>query len=97
MRCNNAMNPYFLVLNIYADYMADQYRSVVGGTTVSHLNVAEVKRIKLLKPDISEQNNIVENVRELDDIINSLGLGKRNLENLRTALLSDLLTGKVRI
>lgn len=44
MRCNSKMIPHFLVLNFYADFMAQQYRSVTGGTTVSHLNVADVKK-----------------------------------------------------
>ena len=97
IRCNNAMNPHFLILNIYADYMAEQYRSVIGGTTVSHLNVAEVKRIKLIKPSINEQNKIVEKMDEMEKILRSLELKKINLENQRSGLLSDLMTGKVRI
>ena len=97
IRCNNAMNPHFLILNIYADYMAEQYRSVIGGTTVSHLNVAEVKRIKLMKPSINEQNKIVEKMDEMEKILRSLELKKINLENQRSGLLSDLMTGKVRI
>lgn len=97
LRCNIRMLPHFLVLNIYADFMEQQYRSVVGGTTVSHLNVSEVRRILLLRPDIEEQKRILKRIEEIDNILSSQKEKNINLSAARQGLLSDLITGKVRI
>ncbi len=97
MRCNSKMIPHFLVLNFYADFMAQQYRSVTGGTTVSHLNVADVKKVKVLKPDIEEQKRILDIIRQIEYPILLLNQKRSNMEDQRRGLLSDLITGKVRI
>lgn len=97
IRCNSQMIPQFLVLNFYADFMSEQYRGVTGGTTVSHLNVNDVKKVKILKPKIQEQERILFTIRQIDATIESLNQKRINTEQQRRGLLFDLITGKVRI
>jgi type I restriction enzyme S subunit len=65
-----------------------------SGTTVMHLKTSEVPSAPILLPPIYIQKRIVDLVSSVDDKIKALEKTVSKTRNLRSALLSDLLSGK---
>jgi type I restriction enzyme S subunit len=80
---------YFLVNN----YLEEIEKST-SYTTVKHISVKQVKGISFPLPPLEEQKRIVEIVSSMDDVIQSTEQAVADAKNLRSGLLSDLLSGE---
>lgn len=89
--------PEFFVLFNYSDMMQLFYKATVGGTTVSHLNVKDIKKMVCILPTIKEQKVIIKMLNPATEQINSLNVDLQKLQNIREGLLHDLLSGDIRI
>lgn len=89
--------PSFFVLFNYSFRMQQFYISIIGGTTVNHLNVADVKKLRVPLPTIEEQKEICKKFDALNTLIEKEIILLNKLQVERKGLLHDLLTGKVRI
>jgi type I restriction enzyme S subunit len=64
-----------------------------GGTTVPSLDRKVLRSELVFAPPIEEQKRIVEIVSSMDDVIQSTEQAVTDAKNLRSGLLSDLLSG----
>lgn len=93
------MNPKFVLYSIYSGLADDFIKQLSQGSTVSHMNMADIVNIPLFETNIDEQNQIV---RFLDDMIARYDDLQKNAEYVvglmqerRTALISAAVTGKI--
>jgi type I restriction enzyme, S subunit len=89
--------PAFLALWINSPFGRDQILKVQGGLAQQHFNVGELKTLLIAKPDRDEQVRIVERIALLDSCISLEVETGAKLSRLKSGLMSDLLTGRVRV
>lgn len=71
--------------------MKSYYENIVGGTTVAHLNVKDIKKLSIKLPTIKEQNQIVGIMFGIDTYLFDLKSELNKLNSFKTGLLHDLL------
>ena len=107
-RATLAPNLYLLLLNrkvnskfLFYYFISDrgQYSLINNNasTTLGALYKDDVKSIKLSIPEIEEQKYIVSLLSSIDDKIKSEESFLQKLGKIKTGLMQDLLTGKVRV
>ena len=89
--------PRFLALWINSPFGKDQVLRLQGGLAQQHFNVGEMKRVLVAKPQPDEQKEIVKRLDLLDSEIAIVTSEKEKLALLKSGLLADLLTGRVRV
>jgi len=87
----------FLVAQIYSGAVADRISALTAGTTNPHLNVADVRRFVLPLPPVQEQELIEQKIDRLEDRIHDESALISKLGILKSGLMDDLLTGRVRV
>jgi type I restriction enzyme S subunit len=71
-----------------------EFESRSAGSTFKEISKSNVKSIKLQLPPLPEQKRIVEIVNTIDEVISQTELTTSKAKNLRSGLLSDLLSGE---
>jgi type I restriction enzyme S subunit len=71
-----------------------EFESRSAGSTFKEISKSNVKSIKLQLPPLSEQKRIVEIIHTFDEVISQTELTISKAQNLRSGLLSDLLSGE---
>lgn len=71
-----------------------EFESRSAGSTFKEISKSNVKSIKLELPPLPEQKRIVEIVNTIDEVISQTELTISKAQNLRSGLLSDLLSGE---
>jgi type I restriction enzyme S subunit len=87
----------FLLAQIYSGAVADRIAALTAGTTNPHLNVAEVRQFILPLPPVREQTMIQLQLGGLDRRIAVEGAERDKLNAVKSGLMDDLLTGRVRV
>lgn len=67
------------------------------GTTVTRINIEDIKRIPCVVPPVKEQREIHLKVSSVQSVITKKELFLSSSESIKKALMQDLLTGKVRV
>ena len=67
------------------------------GSAQYNLSTADIKRSKILLPPLAEQKQIAEILSEVDNKIDINKQIKNKLTELKTGLMQDLLSGRVRV
>ncbi len=88
-------NFFSLFLTSEAASCAIYERSI--GTTVSRINIEDIKRIPCIVPPLSEQQEISKAIQSVQNSILNKQEKLQSLKNTKKALMQDLLTGKVRV
>ena len=70
------------------------YQSIISGTTQPLITQSKMKSQVVNLPSLAEQKLIVEIVSSMDDVIQSTEQAVVDAKNLRSGLLSDLLSGE---
>jgi len=89
--------PAFLSLWINSPFGRDQILRLQGGLAQQHFNVGELKTLLIARPDKDEQVRIVEQIVTLDSCISLEVETQAKLSRLKSGLMTDLLTGRVRV
>jgi type I restriction enzyme S subunit len=89
--------PRFLSLWVNSSFGKDQVLRVQGGLAQQHFNVGEMKTLLVAKPEPKEQQAIVERLETLDSHIEVTTAERAKLSVLKSGLMADLLTGRVRV
>lgn len=100
IRLNDVSNPQFISLLINDSYyLFTQFKLESKGSIMEGLNSAIIKSTLILKPPIREQNQIVEYLDLKTNLIDNQIEKEQNfieyLKEYRTALISEVVTGKV--
>lgn len=91
------LSPHYFVAQVYSGVVARRIELLTGGTTNPHLNVVDVREFRIPVPPLQEQARIVAALREIDRRLESEGIVCAKLRLIKQALMSDLLTGRVRV
>ncbi|MGZ8946166.1 MAG: restriction endonuclease subunit S [Methylococcaceae bacterium] len=91
--------PMFLLYSLYGGLSDDFIRQLSQGSTVIHLNMADIKNIPLFEIPINEQQSIVQYLEQqttkIDSLITETQQSIALLKEHRTALISAAVTGKI--
>jgi type I restriction enzyme S subunit len=89
--------PEFLALWINSPFGRDQVLRVHGGLAQQHFNVGELKALLVAKPERDEQREMVRRVGVIDSQARIETDLCAKLQLLKSGLMADLLTGRVRV
>jgi type I restriction enzyme S subunit len=86
----------FLLVQASSNAFQQAIRSLASGTTKSRERVkpSELEAVLIVLPPLDEQKRIVEIVSSMDEVIQSTEQAVVDAKNLRSGLLSDLLSGE---
>jgi len=87
----------FLVQALYSESVQHVMHSSASGVTAKHLNVADVRRMSVPLPSLSEQKQIADSILAIDNKIEVEENKLSALNSLFSTLLSLLMTGKLRV
>jgi type I restriction enzyme S subunit len=94
---NGRLVAEYLLAQIYSGVVKDRIATLTSGTTNPHLNVSEVKEFEIPLPPLVEQQEIAKRLNEHESRLQSEMSEKNKLSLLKTGLMDDLLTGRVRV
>jgi len=89
---NESISAEFLMFWIQQN--RSEFESRSAGSTFKEISKSNVKSIKLSLPPLSEQKRIVEIILTIDNVNVKTELAISKAKNLRSGLLSDLLSGE---
>jgi type I restriction enzyme S subunit len=91
------LNSHFLALFINSELGRKQILNHQSGIAQQHFNVGQMKDLMIVKIAISEQLRILDNISSINIQIADFGSSLSKLQSLKTGLMQDLLSGKVRV
>lgn len=91
------INPHFLSLWVNSQFGKDQVLKAQGGLAQQHFNVGEMNLLVVARPSINEQLAILSLVQQADALIQTEQIVRSKLSLTKVGLMSDLLTGHVRV
>jgi restriction endonuclease S subunit len=94
LRCGPSHFSEFLVMLINDVSFRAAADSLITGTTRQRISRSNLSTLYFSLPPLYEQKRIVEIVSSMDDMIQSSGQAVVEAKNLRSGLLSDLLSGE---
>jgi type I restriction enzyme S subunit len=97
LRHNEKIIPKYLLYLLASPYYQREMLDKAGGSTIKHIYITIVDKMKVAVPDLAEQKKIVE---ILDSLLSKLESAEQKIikyKNIKKALMQDLLTGKVRV
>ena len=93
LRCGPGQFPEFLVMLINDVTFRAAANSLITGTTRQRISRSNLSALTFALPPLAEQKRIVDIVSSMDDVIQSTEQAVADAKNLRSGLLSDLLSG----
>jgi type I restriction enzyme S subunit len=87
----------FAAYFLSAPFMQRYIQKLNDGGAKAGLNLPTIRKLPLPVPDIKEQNLIYQTLSEIDHYLLEGEEQLRALQNLKKGLMSDLLTGRVRV
>ncbi|MEH2417620.1 hypothetical protein [Nostoc sp.] len=82
---------------INSESVARQVRGITGGVTRAKVTLRDFRRLLLALPNPIEQQCINKAIKDSEDLIRAKELTNEKLKLLKQGLMSDLLTGRVRV
>ncbi len=97
LRPNQTVSGLFLKNLLEAPYYQNTMIENAGGSTIKHIYITVVDKMKVVKPSVNEQEKIVCIISALNKKISSLDKKLSQTQALKKSLMQDLLTGKKRV
>lgn len=98
IRNANKMFDNVFLAALLTDLYKDQVEEVAHGVTIIHLTTRNIENFSMHIPsDIKEQQAIAEVLRDMNDEINVLEERLQKYQDLRSGMMQQLLTGKIRL
>ena len=91
------IRPNYLAIWINSDFGKKQVLEGQGGLAQQHFNVGELRKLIVKVPSIEEQSKIEDVLLLQEELITRQKRVLNNSIRLKTGLMQDLLTGKVRV
>jgi type I restriction enzyme S subunit len=92
-----SVDPDFFSLYLSSEFAALAIYERSIGTTVSRINIEDIKRIPCILPPLKEQQYIAKAIQSCQSFISSKESKLNGLVATKKGLMQDLLTGKVRV
>ena len=96
-RPQEGVDSTYLVWVMNAPFFYSQALLSVSSTTSPHINIVDIKEFLLCRPTSEEQRKIGRILTSHTARVNSEQSQLKKLRTLKTGLMQDLLTGKVRV
>lgn len=96
-RANSRCQNEFITLFMNCALVRRQVRGYEQGVTMKRINLGNLRRILVTLPELAEQERIVERMRVLQGHIEIAKLQYGKLQQQKSGLMDDLLTGRVRV
>ena len=87
----------FLYYTLKSEYVDKEVDLSIHSTSQPAFGMEKIRELLMKKPLLKEQETISEILEEFDNSIHNMRNDKTKFNNMRLGLLSDLITGKVRI
>lgn len=94
IRDENQLRPDFLYHSLRHSFWNGKFGELCAGTTIMHLGQKRAVVFPIHIPPLDEQKRIVEIISSMDDVIHASEQAVLDAKNLRSGLLSDLLSGE---
>ncbi len=82
---------------IYLQLLVEDFKKMNQGTSINGIVRHDLESTLIIQPCIDEQEKVAQKVFSLDRMIADENDGLHKYQQLKAALMSDLLTGKVRV
>jgi type I restriction enzyme S subunit len=93
-----AVDTKYLFFALKSDGVVSQITNVSGGSTFGRIDLAAIRSLRIMHPSNEhEQHAIAVRLDSCVTVIKQLGCQLNRYRSLKTALMQDLLTGKVRV
>ena len=89
--------PWFVSYYLNSDMGMQGLEKLFIGSTIKHINTSELAKHLILKPQIEEQKAISKRIDSTEFLLRNDFQNLSKMQNLKQALMSELLTGKVRV
>ncbi len=96
-RAGESFHPGFLYALFKSPLMKNKYMTVASGSAQPQLPIKSLGQIKIPIPPKDEQKNIATILESTDQLLYKTKKQRKNLNKLKKALMTDLLSGKVRV
>ena len=100
-RVNDRVRPEYLMWSLNGEFAYHYLRQSTAGATSPHLNIFDIRNVPIILPSLAEQDEIVSRIQRkavrqwrLADVIEG---SIERLGEVRSALVSEVVTGKVDI
>jgi type I restriction enzyme S subunit len=93
----STLSPHWLSLAYRHDVGQRQIAAWAVGTTMVNLNTKLLAHLRFAFPPKDEQDNIVQRISETDETIVKESANLSKLDLVKSGLMTDLLTGRVRV
>lgn len=94
-------NQTFIENALNSNYVLTQLENVLVGSTFRRINIEKIKEFLLILPTIDEQHSIVSFIQKetnkVDTTISKIEKEIELLQEYRTALISEVVTGKIKV
>lgn len=91
------MNHNYFSTYLNSEFASKEIYELSIGTTVTRINIDDIKKIKCIVPPLAEQTKIAASIGSVKKAILSKQNKLSSLADIKKALMQDLLTGKVRV
>ena len=91
------INGYYLMFQFLKHNAKLHFGSHATGSTRFGLSINSIKKFKIAIPDIKEQLHIEEKINSIEHLLQKETIYFSKLQSLKTGLMQDLLSGRVRV
>lgn len=93
----NRVNPWFLKEYLFSHAGKQEIANQTASTTQAALSMGNLRKLKIILPEKSEQDQIVAKLSGIQKFICDEKIHLTKLDSLKTGLMQDLLSGRVRV
>ncbi len=94
---NSLLDSLFFIYFTKSSFYLNQIKENTQGSTRARTSVSKLKRIEIALPSKEEQTAIANVLSSMDKEIETLNTKLEKYRNLKTAMMQQLLTGKIRL
>jgi len=94
---NKGVSNVFILHSLKSNYMLVQFNKKLGGSTQKFIALGKIRELDILVPKYEEQQKISEILSSVDKKLDKQKELKEKLTQLKKGLMSDLLSGKIRV
>lgn len=94
---NSLLDSLFFIYFTKSSFYLNQIKENTQGSTRARTSVSKLKRIEIVLPPKKEQISIAKILSDMDNEIDLLNKKLEKYRNLKTAMMQQLLTGKIRL
>jgi type I restriction enzyme, S subunit len=98
LRCKNGLSiPEFLFSHLFSRNIDNQIETLIAGSNYPAINSSDVRKLKILVPDVREQSAIATVLSDMEAEITALETRRAKTQAIKQGMMQELLTGRTRL